>query len=131
MAGSVDVDYLIGLGKASCHPIRFERAKHGGNLWIWNNKFGSCLGGSHPLKSAYHKQYTHLYMVLKTLAAEDPLVGRSPSCGAFPMETLTNEAKDSASRGWPIMGTSQSYGHGQRTGCPDNSQDWFLNKACH
>ena len=49
-AGSLDMDYLIGLGKATWHPVRCERAKQGGDLWIWDNKFGSFLGVSHPLR---------------------------------------------------------------------------------
>ena len=43
-----DVDYLIGLGKASWHPERLLRAKGGGDFWLWKNSFGVCLGGSHP-----------------------------------------------------------------------------------
>ena len=58
------VDYLIGLGKASWHPQRYLKAKLGGDFWIWTNKFGSCIGGSHPLISAHVRRSTSLYTVL-------------------------------------------------------------------
>ena len=73
-AGSLDMDYLIGLGKATWHPVRCERAKQGGDLWIWDNKIGSCLGGSHTLIGSYHKRSIHLYTVLKSVAVEGPLL---------------------------------------------------------
>ena len=42
------VDYLIGVGKSSWQPTRYMKAKFGGDFWIWNNRFGSCVAGSHP-----------------------------------------------------------------------------------
>ena len=49
-------------------PVRHERAEQGGSLWIWDNKFGSCLGGFHPLISTRYNCSPHLYMVLNTVA---------------------------------------------------------------
>jgi len=57
------VDYLIGLEKAPWHPSRYKRARFGGDLWIWSNNFGSCLGGSHPLINAPDKRSTSLYTI--------------------------------------------------------------------
>ena len=43
-----DVDVLIGMAHASWHPERVERARGGGDFWIYRGKFGSCLGGRYP-----------------------------------------------------------------------------------
>ena len=42
------VDVLIGTQHSSWHPEQAERAKGGGDLWIWRGLFGSCIRGSHP-----------------------------------------------------------------------------------
>ncbi len=44
----LDVDILMGLGEASWHPERDQKAKDGGDLWIYRNMFGACVGGRHP-----------------------------------------------------------------------------------
>ena len=67
MCGANQVDYLIGLGKASWQPQRFLQASGGGDFWIWKNQFGSCIGGSHPLVGSYVTRYDSLYMVLKVM----------------------------------------------------------------
>ena len=43
-----DVNILMGLGEASWHPERDQKAKGGGDLWIYRNMFGACVGGRHP-----------------------------------------------------------------------------------
>ena len=45
MCGASVVDYLIGLSKASWQPVRTVKAKEGGDFWVWENRFGSCVGG--------------------------------------------------------------------------------------
>ena len=42
------VDVLIGLPHPSLHPERTVRAKGGGDFWIYEGQFGSCVGGQHP-----------------------------------------------------------------------------------
>ena len=42
------VDILIGIGQASWQPDKAEQAKGGGDLWIFGNIFGKCVGGRHP-----------------------------------------------------------------------------------
>ena len=42
------VDILIGLPHPSMHPQPKVRAKGGGDLWIFEGQFGSCVGGRHP-----------------------------------------------------------------------------------
>ena len=42
------VDVLIGLPHPSMHPERTVRAKGGGDFWIYEGRFGSCVGGRHP-----------------------------------------------------------------------------------
>ena len=43
-----EVDVLIGMKHPSWHPERVERAKGGGDFWLYRGKFGSCLGGRYP-----------------------------------------------------------------------------------
>ena len=43
-----EVDVLIGLGMSSWQPERDQKAIGGGDLWIWRNMFGACVGGRHP-----------------------------------------------------------------------------------
>ena len=43
------MDYLIGSDEAGSQPIRELKAKGGGELYIWKNSFGRCLGGRHEL----------------------------------------------------------------------------------
>ena len=42
------VDYLIGMKHPSWHPKQVERSNNGGDIWLYESKFGSCIGGSHP-----------------------------------------------------------------------------------
>ena len=42
------VDVLIGLCQASWQPKRVEKAIGGGDFWLHQNIFGSCVGGRHP-----------------------------------------------------------------------------------
>ena len=43
-----DVNILLGIGHPSWHPDRTEKARGGGDFWIYRGKFGSCVGGRHP-----------------------------------------------------------------------------------
>ena len=38
------VQVLIGALHPSWHPDKVERARGGGDFWIWRGKFGSCVG---------------------------------------------------------------------------------------
>ena len=39
------VDFLIGMYYASWHPNRAEKSEGGGDLWVYRNRFGVCIGG--------------------------------------------------------------------------------------
>ena len=43
----VTVDFLIGMLHPSWHPERAEKAKGGGDFWVWRGRFGACVGGRH------------------------------------------------------------------------------------
>ena len=47
------VHYLIGLSKVSWQPDRALKAEGGGDFRLWQNNFGSCIGGSNPLVNAH------------------------------------------------------------------------------
>ena len=42
------VQVLLGALQPSWHPDKVERARGGGDFWIWRGKFGSCVGGRCP-----------------------------------------------------------------------------------
>ena len=48
LVGTQRVDYLLGLSNPSWQPERVTKAKGGGDLWLYQNKFGTCIGGSIP-----------------------------------------------------------------------------------
>ena len=53
LSGIETVDYLIGIGNASWQPERVQKALGGGDFWVWENRFGFCIGGSHPLVNSF------------------------------------------------------------------------------
>ena len=91
-----EVDYLIGLGKASWQPSRVEKAAGGGDFWLWQNEFGLCVGGSHPLVNSFTSRSNSLYTVLKTIVHEDPFITsqRIPTCSAFSSKVSIVECGD-------------------------------------
>ena len=96
MTGASTVDYLIGLGKASWQPQRIQKALGGGDMWLWENEFGTCIGGSHPLVNSFHTRSDSLYTVLKSIVLEDPVVEsmRIPTCSAFSTKVSPIECSD-------------------------------------
>ena len=59
-----NVDYLIGAQHPSCHPERAERTNLGGDLWLYEGRFGRCIGGSHPdIKEDTEKRSVHYFTV--------------------------------------------------------------------
>ena len=46
---AANVDVLIGASHPSWHPERAERARAGGDLWLFRGLFGVCVGGRHSL----------------------------------------------------------------------------------
>ena len=73
MTVAVKVDYLIGLGLASLHPQRIQKENGGGDFWLWENAFGSCVGSSHPLVNscpARHSIHSSLDAKLSPSLAE-------------------------------------------------------------
>ena len=96
MGGAGQVDYLIGLGKALWQPERFVQASGGGDFWIWRNKFGSCVGGSHPLVGNFVDRSDNLYTVLKIIEAgsiyDDSL--KIPTCTTLHAKTSLADTED-------------------------------------
>ena len=96
MCGAKQVDYLIGLAKASWQPERTVQATGGGDLWVWKNRFGSCIGGSHPLVGNSVTRSDNIYTVLKVVqmdsVEENSL--RIPTCSAFAVKTSPMDAAD-------------------------------------
>ena len=91
-----EVDFLIGLGKASWQPQRAIKAAGGGDFWIWENSFGSCIGGSHPLVNSFTSRSDSLYTVLKTIVRED-LFQQShqiPTCNALATKVSLVDSSD-------------------------------------
>ena len=96
MSGTAKMDYLIGLSQASWHPQRIQKARGGGDFWLWENSFGSCLGGSHPLVNSCTTRSDSLYTVLKTVVVTEPYADnlKIPSCGAFSTKVSPLECSD-------------------------------------
>ena len=50
------VDVLIGISHPSWHPERVEKAKGGGDFWLYRGKFGACVGGRYQgMKEGTHR----------------------------------------------------------------------------
>ena len=96
MCGASVVDYLIGLSKASWQPVRTLKAEEGGDFWIWENRFGSCVGGSHPLVGNHVPRSENLFTVLKAVDARSVFdeSTRLPTCSAFKTKISTLEVDD-------------------------------------
>ena len=60
------VDVLIGMPHPSWHPERAERAKGGGDFWIYRGIFGSCVGGRHPEIVDATRKSKNLFTVVHT-----------------------------------------------------------------
>ena len=93
MCGATKVDYLIGMSKASWQPEKVVRAQGGGDLWIWRNQFGSCVGGSHPAITSSVTRNDSLFVDIHVLfvnqVVEDSM--KIPTCLAT---SVTKVAKD-------------------------------------
>ena len=60
------VDVLIGISHPSWHPERAEKAKGGGDFWIYRGRFGSCLGGRYPGIKEGTQKSSNLFHVNQT-----------------------------------------------------------------
>ena len=96
LTGAMSVDYLIGLGKASWQPQRVQKALMGGDFWIWENRFGTCVGGSHPMVTSFTSRSDNLYTVLKVITEEvsDLEQLRIPTCSAFLAKNAPADSSD-------------------------------------
>ena len=96
MSGTAKVDYLIGLSQASWQPKRIQKALGGGDFWLWENAFGNCLGGSHPMVNSCTARSDSLYTVLKTVIQEDPFVAsrKIPSCSVYTAKVSPADCSD-------------------------------------
>ena len=96
LSGASQVDYLIGIGRASWQPQRVQKALGGGDFWLWENSFGVCVGGSHPLVNSRIERSDSLYTVLKTVVQTD-LYQESmkiPTCNALTAKVSVVECDD-------------------------------------
>ena len=64
------------------------------DFWVWINKFGSCLGGSHPLINTPYKRSTSLYTVLKAMVVEETRSDLSLSCTEVTTEVFSSEVEE-------------------------------------
>ena len=60
------VEILIGMPHPSWHPERAERARGGGDFWIFRGLFGSCVGGRHPEIADATRKSKSLFTVVHT-----------------------------------------------------------------
>ena len=64
---------LVGLSNASWQPEKVTKARGchegEGDFWIWENQFGRCVGGSHPLLQGGVTRSESLFTVLNVLHA--------------------------------------------------------------
>jgi len=62
------VDYMIGLEHSSWQPQQVSQAARGGDLWVWENRWGRCIGGRHPWINCVPKKKTEaMCTVISTL----------------------------------------------------------------
>ena len=96
LCGASTVDYLIGLGKVSWQPQRGLKAEEGGDFWMWQNKFGCCIGGSHPLVGSYVARSDSLYTVLKVVSTDSVFADslRIPTCSSFLTKSSLGDSAD-------------------------------------
>ena len=96
LLGDTSVDYLIGIGKASWQPERSIKAAKGGDFWIWENQFGSCLGGSHPLIGRCIDRSDSLYTVLHAVMSSSVVEEskKIPSCSAYATKVSVTDVGD-------------------------------------
>ena len=77
------MDYLLGLGNPSWQPERITKANGGGDLWLYQNRFGICIGGSHPWVTGRMEKSAGMYTVLSTVRVGQQLKESLsiPTCG--------------------------------------------------
>ena len=96
LSGATTVDYLIGLSKASWQPQRIQKALCGGDFWLWENRFGTCVGGSHPMVNSFTHRSDSIYTVLKVVT--DEIVQgsdfRIPTCSALATKAAITDSQD-------------------------------------
>ena len=83
LVGTQRVDYLLGLGNPSWQPERITKANGGGDFWLYQNKFGICIGGSHPWVTGRMEKSAGMYTVLSTVRVGQQLKESLsiPTCG--------------------------------------------------
>ena len=94
LSSSSPVDYLIGLGNASWQPQRVQKALGGGDFWVWQNRFGSCVGGTHPLITSFTTRSDSLYTVMKVVVEEANSSLKIPMCSSYASKVSSAEGLD-------------------------------------
>ena len=60
---TVVVDFLIGSQHPSWHPKMKEQAECGGDMWLYECRYGACLGGRHPFVKEETKKSDSIFHV--------------------------------------------------------------------
>ena len=96
LCGAPTVDYLIGLSKASWQPERILKSEGGGDFWMWQNDFGTCIGGSHPWVGSYVTRSDSLYTVLKVIETSSVYIDslKIPTCSSYYGKSSPADSED-------------------------------------
>ena len=60
------VDFMIGMDQPGLQPVRKTKLEEGGELYLWMNRFGRCIGGRHSWIASAPKKKT-MFTVVTTL----------------------------------------------------------------
>ena len=60
---TVVVDFLVGSQHPSWHPKMKEQAECGGDMWLYECRYGACLGGRHPFVKEETKKSDSIFHV--------------------------------------------------------------------
>ena len=81
------VDYLIGLDEAGLQPVRGKKAKGNGELYVWTNSFGRCIGGRHKLLANVPRKNAAAMFTIIAMLFRSELQFKSlqiPDCPTYP-----------------------------------------------
>ena len=70
LMGTERVNYLISISKAGWQPQRMVLAK--GDMWMWQNQFSICIGGTHPWIMWNAWKHEEMYIVLHMIKVNWP-----------------------------------------------------------
>ena len=73
-----------------------EKAQGGGDFWLWENQFGICVGGAHPLVDSLISRSDSLYTVMKVVTEDISCREefRIPTCSAYLAKSAVVDSSD-------------------------------------